>query len=329
MSEVTAAEVARSLVAATSSSRFIVPSFWADPKSGIGYQVQIEIPRARMDSIESIKNLTVKTTAHGQIALRDVAEVKTTTAPGEYDRNNMSRMVTLTANIAGRDLGHASTQIDRVLKAVGDAPAGVTVAVRGQIPPLKQMRDGLTFGLGLAVVAIVLLLAAYFQSIRLALLSISTVPAVVAGVVIALFITGTTLNVQSFMGAIMAVGVAVANAILLLTFAERSRVEGATSREAAIAGAQSRLRPILMTSFAMIAGMIPMSLGLGETGSQTAPLGRAVIGGLFAAAIATLMMLPALFAMVQRHAATRSASLDPDDPHSAHYSAQVAEEVIN
>ncbi len=168
----------------------------------------------------------------------------------------------------------------------------------------------------MAVGVIFLLLAANFQSFQLSLVVIMSIPAVVAGVVLALWLTNTTINIQSFMGAIMAVGVAVANAILLVTFAERSRIEGKASTMAAIEGASSRLRPILMTSFAMIAGMLPMALGLGETGEQTAPLGRAVVGGLAAATIATLFILPSVFAIVQGRAHRRSASLDPDEEPS-------------
>ncbi len=148
---------------------------------------------------------------------------------------------------------------------------------------------------------------------------VSTIPAVLAGVAIALLITRTTINIQSFMGSIMAVGVAVANAILLVTFAERARREGATPAAAALDSAQHRLRAILMTSCAMIAGMIPMALGLGEGGEQTAPLARAVIGGLAAATLATLLILPSVFAVVQARAHTRSASLDPDDPESPQF----------
>jgi len=178
-------------------------------------------------------------------------------------------------------------------------------------------------------VVVFLLLAANFQSLKLSFLVVVTAPAVIAGVVVMLWATGTTLNIQSFMGAIMAIGVAVANAILLVTFAERARV-GESSRlsstqgaggasaslsaaEAAVEGARSRLRPILMTSLAMIAGMVPMALGLGEGGEQTAPLGRAVIGGLAMATVATLLVLPAAFALVQGPAHRRSASLHPDD----------------
>jgi multidrug efflux pump subunit AcrB len=199
------------------------------------------------------------------------------------------------------------------LKELGQPPAGVSVALRGQIVPMQQMMDGLRTGLLLAVVVIFLLLAANFQSLKLSLLIVSTAPAVLAGVLVMLWLTGTTLNIQSFMGAIMAIGVAVANAILLVTFAERSRLAGASPRDAAVEGARSRLRPILMTSLAMIAGMVPMALGLGEGGEQTAPLGRAVVGGLAVATLATLLVLPAVFVLVQGRAHRRSASLHPDD----------------
>jgi multidrug efflux pump subunit AcrB len=178
---------------------------------------------------------------------------------------------------------------------------------------MNQTLAGLSLGLGLGIAAIFLLLMANFQSIRLPLVVLSTVPAIMAGVAVALKLSGTTLNVQSFMGAIMAIGVGVANAILLVTFAERSRREGLGPIPAAAEGARSRLRPILMTSFAMIAGMIPMALALGEGGEQTAPLGRAVIGGLSASTFAVLLVLPAFFAIVQERATIRSASLHPDD----------------
>jgi multidrug efflux pump subunit AcrB len=185
------------------------------------------------------------------------------------------------------------------------------------------MFRSLALGLALAVGVIYLLLTAYFQSLRLALVVVATMPAVTAGVALALAATGTTLNVQSFLGAIMAIGVAVANAILLVVFAERERRAGVPVAEAAAGGARHRLRPILMTSCAMIAGMVPLALGLGEGGRQTAPLGRAVIGGLLAATATTLTVLPALFTLIMGGAATRSPSLDPDDPDSEHFERDV------
>ncbi len=181
------------------------------------------------------------------------------------------------------------------------------------------MFRGLAFGLVMAVVVIFLLLTAYFQSMRLALVAVAAVPAVLAGVMLALWLTATTLNLQSFMGAIMAIGVAVANAILLVTFAEKARMAGAEAVAAAIEGGAGRLRPILMTSMAMLAGMVPMALGLGEGGEQTAPLGRAVIGGLVASTFATLLILPGTFAVIQRRASRLSRSLDPHDAESRYH----------
>ncbi|HLN26715.1 MAG TPA: efflux RND transporter permease subunit [Gemmataceae bacterium] len=333
LSGATTSEVARSLVSATSSSRFVVPNFWAAPDTGIGYQVQVEIPPFRMNSAAEIGMVPVKGDGKTQLLLRDVAQIREGTVPGEYDRYNMRRLLSMTANIEGEDLSRVAVQVGQALTAAGERPRGVQVDVRGQVVPMQQMfgwlaggkiYEGLTLGLSLAVVAIFLLLTAYFQSVRLALISVAAVPAVVAGVALALLLTGTTLNIQSFMGAIMAIGVAVANAILLVTFAERSRLSGVAAREAAVEGAQSRLRPILMTACAMIAGMVPLALGLGEGGEQTAPLGRAVIGGLAAATCATLLVLPAVFAVVQGRSATRSASLDPDDSGSTYFDGTAA-----
>ena len=306
-------EVSRSLVAATSSSRFVVPNYWADPNSGVAYQIQVQIPQAAMSSVEQLENIPVAYNGGQPVLLRSVANVTQGTTPGQYERYNMERMITVTANLEG-DLGTVTSQVRSALAELGAPPQRVNVALRGQVVPLEQMLGGLQTGLVLAVVVIFLLLAANFQSLKLSFVVVSTTPAVIAGVVLALWLTGTTLNIQSFMGAIMAIGVAVANAILLVTFAERSRLGGSDAIVAAVDGARSRLRPILMTSLAMIAGMLPLALGLGEGSEQTAPLGRAVVGGLLAATVATLFVLPAVFAIVQGRAHRRSASLDPDDP---------------
>ncbi|QVL34108.1 efflux RND transporter permease subunit [Telmatocola sphagniphila] len=313
----TVSEAASSLIAATYSSRYANVVFWADPTSGIGYQVQVQVPPARMNSMAEVGEIPVKSTDEGGLVLlRDVARIEKGTMPEEYDRINQKRMVTLTANVVGEDLGRAADKIAEAIKEAGDAPRGAKIEVRGQVPPMLQMFSGLATGLGLAVIVVFLMLTAYFQSLRLALVSVATTPAVVAGVSIALYSTGTTLNIESFMGAIMAIGVAVANAILLVTFAERDRQAGVGSSEAARTGAEERLRPILMTSCAMIAGMVPMALGMGEGGEQTAPLGRAVIGGLLFATFTTLLVLPAVFAIVMHKCPIGSSSLDPDDPES-------------
>ncbi len=312
----TAADVARAVTPFTSSSRFMVPNYWRDPASGVGYQVQVEVPFILVNSSKDLEVIPVLTRGTDKVLVRDIGTVKESTMPGELDRYNMKRLVSLTANIQGADLGKVAEQVADAIKRAGDAPKGVTVDIRGQITPFHEIFRGLVFGLMVAVIVIALLLTAYFQSFRLALVSVSTVPAVLAGVAAALFLTSSTLNLQSFMGAIMAVGVATANAILLVTFAERSRIGGMTAREAGIEGARTRVRPILMTSCAMIAGMIPMALGLGEGGDQTAPLGRAVIGGLASATLTTLLILPAIFALVMAEADRKSPSLDPFDPGS-------------
>jgi multidrug efflux pump subunit AcrB len=317
-------EVSRSLVAATSSSRFVVPNFWADPNSGVAYQLQVQVPQTAMGSLEDAQNLPVSYRDGKAILLRNIASVKEGATAGQYERYNMKRMITLTANVAGADLGTVAAQVARVIREAGAPPPQVSVALRGQVVPMQQMLAGLRTGLLAAVVVIFLLLMANFESIVLAFVVVSTIPACIAGVLVSLWLAQSTLNLQSFMGAIMAVGVAVANAILLVTFAERQRMAGAGAKDAAVEGARSRLRPILMTSLAMIAGMIPMAAGLGEGGEQTAPLGRAVVGGLAAATLATLLILPAVFAILRHGAGTRSVSLDPDDPASGHHGSLAA-----
>ncbi len=313
-------EIAQAFVPATSTSRYIYKNLWADPKSGVTYFVEVEVPEQRMDSVEEIRNIPVASHGKEQVLMRNVANVRKGTILGEYDRYNQQRTLYITANIAGEDLGRVAGAVRKAVAEAGAPPRGVTVAVRGQVSTMEQLFGGLSSGLVVTVVAIFLLLAANFQSLKLAFVVVSTVPAVLAGVVLVLLGTHTTLNIQSFMGAIMSVGVAVANAILLITFAERSRKEGKSAVDAALEGAKGRLRPILMTSFAMIAGMMPMALGLSEGGSQAAPLGRAVIGGLGVATVATLFILPSVFVLVQGRAKTNSSSLDPEDPASADYS---------
>jgi multidrug efflux pump subunit AcrB len=318
------ADVTRSLVAATTSSRFTVANFWADPNSGVSYNLQVQIPQARTTSLEDLRNVPVSTDNRDSLLLRNVATIAPGTAVGQYERYNMARVISITANIHGSDLGHVTRQIGQVIAEVGAPPPRTNVNLRGQAVPMQELLSGFRSGLLLAIVMIFLMLAANFQSLRLSLAVVSTVPAVILGVVLMLKFTGTTLNIQSAMGAIMAIGVAVANAILLVTFAERSRMGGATAADAGVEGAASRLRPILMTSLAMIAGMLPMALGLGEGGQQTAPLGRAVIGGLALGTLATLFVLPAVFAIVQARAHRRSISLDPDDPAAAQNSSGLA-----
>ncbi len=315
----TMADVVRSVVPATSSSRYTEANYWRDPVSGNGFQIQVQLPQNRVQSVDDLNVVPVMKNGSSPTYLDDVAAVKLGTMPGLIERNNGQRVVSLTANLHGITLSDAKSKLDDALAKAGAPPRGVTVKYRGQIPPLQETISGLRVGLLLAVAAIFLLLAANFQSARLALSIILTIPAVLCGVIVMLRITGTTLNIESFMGAIMAVGIAVANAILLISFAERFRREGRPVFEATQAGATSRLRAILMTAVAMIFGMIPVAIGFAEGGSQTAPLGRAVIGGLIVSTFATLTILPSIYAILQGRASVTSPSLNPMDSGSRYY----------
>lgn len=333
---VTPKEIGMSLQPAFFSSRFVNLSLWRDPDSGFSYQVQVQVPqdqitskddilsfptmtslrREQMEDKDHLENPDINKYYFGSHTRRlqrplisDVARVEYGVTNGEFDRYNMMRMVSLTANIEGNDLGRAGEAVKEAVKRAGRPPNGVFVDVVGQVPLLEDTFFHLLTGLLLAVVVITLMLLAYFQAARVVLIVMSTTPAIFLGVLTMLTATGTTLNVQSFMGAIMATGVGIANAILLVVFAEESRRGGLTAEEAAIHGAQQRMRPILMTSIAMVAGMIPMALSSG----QSAPLGRAVIGGLTMSTLSVLTLLPMVFTIVQQNAPLRSASVFPDD----------------
>lgn len=310
----TPAQIGNALVPATSSSRYILENFWMDRKTGVAYQVQVQVPQDQIQSMEALKNFpTMISDNHEHPLLRDVASVSYGHCVGEYDRDNMMRMISLTANIAGMDLGNVGKLVQDAIKRAGTPPRSVRVKLAGQAPVLSDTFSHLFLGLSLAVVVIFLMLTAYFQSHKLAIVVLSTAPAIVCGVLVMLKLTGTTLNIESFMGAIMSIGIGVSNAILLVNYAEMSRLSGKTAMEAALHGAQERLRPILMTSIAMVSGMIPMALALSEGGQQSAPLGRAVIGGLTMSTITALTVLPLFFAVVQKHSPTTSPSIHPDD----------------
>ncbi|MFI5149025.1 MAG: efflux RND transporter permease subunit [Bacteroidia bacterium] len=314
----TATEISKSLTAATSSSRFTEKNFWLDPSNGYAYQVQVEVPEYLMKDMKDLLEIPL---FHGKPRpmLADVATLKVDTIIGEYDRNGPRRVITVTANIQGRDLASAAKDVQQVIDKEGTPPRGLNVEIKGLVRLLTETLDSLQSGLLLAIIVIFLMLTANFQSFKVSFIVLSSVPAVLAGSLIALLMSGSTLNLQSYMGIIMSVGVSVANAILLVTNAENLRKRSGNAMDAAEKSAASRIRPILMTSLAMIAGMIPMALGMGEAGEQTAPLGRAVIGGLFASTLATLLILPLIFTAVRAKDSTESASLDPEDENSPLY----------
>ena len=309
--------IAKSMTTATSSSRFTQPNYWRDPVSGVAYQVQVEYPQYRVDKPEDIEMVPVASSADRKIYLRDVATWNRITTPAEYDRLNQQRFITLTANIHNKDLGSAVKELDKAIAGLGELPAGVKILKRGQTDLLAQTTGELQLGLLIAVIVIFLMLAASFQSFRISLATISILPAVVGGSVLLLLITGHSLNIQSYMGAIMALGVAVANSILYVTNAEDLRRQG--NKNAAFNASANRLRPILMTSFAMIAGMLPMSMGFGEGGDQIAPLGIAVIGGLLFSMVSTLVFLPLIYrSLVGKHQ-FKSVSLNANDKQSKYF----------
>lgn len=323
---VTSSQVARSMVAATSSSRFTDKNLWLDDSKGLAYQVQVQIPEYLMTSADEIGNIPLRSGEMHPV-LSDVARFTEETAPGEYDRAGPNRLVTINANLQNIDLGTAQKAVQQAIKDAGEPPRGVIVEMKGQTQLLTDTLSGLQTGLMVAIVIIFLLLSANYQSMKLSLVILSAVPAVVAGALIMLLACGATLNLQSYMGLIMSVGVSVANAILMVTNAENLRISLGNARRAVILAAGSRIRPILMTSIAMVAGMLPMASGLGEGGDQIAPLGQAVIGGLVASTLAALLILPCVFTQVQAKASVQSVSLDPEDPESKYYKLQAQEEI--
>ncbi len=320
---VTPEHVMRALVMATASTRFTNLNYWIDVKTGFDYLVQIQVPPLRMEKPEDIEELPLESVNPDvPMMIRDVlrdGQVHTSVRPGEYDRDMSQRFLTVIANVEGEDMGRAAKQVRQAVKNAGDPPRGVHVEEMGQLPSMTQMFEALGIGLAVAVFVILVLLTAYFQSPRLALISIGAVPGVLAGIVTLLYFSNTTLNIESFMGSIMCLGVSVSNSVMMVTFMDEHWKSGKPASEAAILGASERLRPILMTACAMTVGMVPMALAL-ERGSQMeAPLGRAVIGGLVMSTFATLLVLPSIFAMVIGRKEPRSPSLYPANPESAHY----------
>jgi multidrug efflux pump subunit AcrB len=304
--------VSKSITDVTSSSRYTDKNLWLDEKAAYTYQTQVQVPEYIMNSVAQLQSITL---VNGQMrpVLSDVATINIDTLPGEYDRSGPRRFVTVSANIYKKDLASATAAVQRVIDGLGQPPIGLIAEIKGMSSLLTETLDSLQSGLMAAIIVILLLLAANYQSFGVSIAVLSTVPAVLLGSMLMLLATGATLNLQSYMGIIMSTGVSVANAILIVTNAEKLRVELKDPFQAAIVAASIRLRPILMTSMAMIAGMVPMASGLGEAGDQSAPLGRAVIGGLAASTFAALFIVPLVYGWIQQRASFKSVSLLPED----------------
>jgi multidrug efflux pump subunit AcrB len=311
-------DISRSLVAATSSSRFTEKNLWIDPKSNVSYGVQVQIPENQMTSMNDINEIPVLSNESRPV-IGDVADVKKDTTYGENDNLGALPFLSVTANINKKDLGTATKDVKAAIESLGELPRGLTIETKGMTEVLTETLSSLQSGLITAIAVIFLMLAANFQSFKVSLVVLSTLPAVLLGSLIILMLTGSTLNLQSYMGIIMSVGVSIANSVLLITNAEHLRLHTGNALNSAKESAALRMRPILMTSVAMVVGMLPMASGMGDGGDQAAPLGRAVVGGLIASTFAALFILPLVFSWVQNKSSTASVSLDPEDKESAHY----------
>jgi multidrug efflux pump subunit AcrB len=301
-------DISKSISDATASSRYTMKNLWLDDSKQYTYNTQVQVPEYLMNSLQAIQSIPL-VSGKMRPVLADVASISVNREPGEYDRAGPRRYLTINANIYKKDLGTATSAVQNAIKEVGAPPVGMVTEVRGMSALLTDTFSSLQSGLLAAVVVMLLLLTANYQSFGLAITILSTIPAVLMGSLGLLLLTGSTLNLQSYMGIIMSVGVSVANAILIVTNAENLRLEYRNPFKAAATAASIRFRPILMTSLAMIAGMMPMASGLGESGDQSAPLGRAVIGGLIASTIAALLIVPLVYGWVQQKASYKDVSL--------------------
>jgi multidrug efflux pump subunit AcrB len=311
-------DISRSLIASTSSSRYTEKNTWIDERTGLSVNVQVQVPLNQMKSKTDIGEIPVLKNSLRPV-LSDVAKITPGYVSGENDNLGAMPYITVTANINQTDLGTATRDVDAAISSLGELPRGLFVTPIGLSKVLSETLSSLQTGLLVAIFVIFLMLAANFQSFKVSLVILTTVPAVVLGALLMLTITGSTLNLQSYMGIIMSVGVSIANAVLLVTNAEQLRKINGNALESAREAAALRLRPIIMTSVAMIAGMLPMAIGHGEGGDQVSPLGRAVIGGLLFSTFAVLLILPQIFAWAQEKTTTQSVSLDPEDEESIHY----------
>jgi CzcA family heavy metal efflux pump len=294
-------DVANSIYISLSSSAAVQPNFWLDPKMGITYMVAAQTPQYRINSINALENtpIPIRTLSNRNELLGNMATLTPAVLPVVVNHHNGAPVFDIYANTQDSDLGSVAAKIDRIVKEErANLPPGTKIVLRGQVESMNEAFDRLGLGLAFASLLVYLLMVVNYQSWLDPFIIICALPGAFCGIVWALFLTQTTFNVPSLMGAIMSIGVATANSILLVTFANELRATGVAPLEAAVTAGYTRLRPIIMTAFAMIIGMLPMALGLGEGGEQNAPLARAVIGGLAVATFATLFFVPLMFTLV-------------------------------
>jgi multidrug efflux pump subunit AcrB len=312
-------DVATGMLTSLSSSALVAPNYWLNPKNGVNYTVAVQTQQRNIPNVDALMRSPVAPSPSGAVRfglpgrsnitgsngratssrLADVAELQRTVRPAIFSHYTVQRVLDVLANVDGRDLGGVSADIEKKIASLS-LPPGVKIRVRGQSEAMKESFQGMSFGLVLAVLLVYLLMVVNFQSWLDPFIIMMAVPGALSGILWMLLLTGSTLNVSSLMGSIMAVGVAVANSILVVNFANDTRRDGLGAFEAALEAGRVRFRPVLMTALAMIIGMTPMALALGEGGEQNAPLGRAVIGGLVAATLTTLFIVPIVYSLLRR-----------------------------
>jgi multidrug efflux pump subunit AcrB len=297
-------DVANSLLVSLSSSGQTQPNFWLDPRNGVSYQVTAQTPQSRIETLNDIIRTPITPPGGGNTSLlANLASVKRGTSMAVVNHYNVQPTYDVYANVENTDVGSVQRQVNRILNEMRPKlPKGVQIDLRGQVETMNSSFVRLGAGLIFAILLVYMLMVVNFQSWLDPFIILMALPGALAGIVWMLFVTQTTFNVPSLMGAIMSIGVGVANSILLVTFANDLRPMGLNAREAALEAGTTRLRPVIMTAAAMIIGMLPMSLGLGEGGEQNAPLGRAVIGGLLVATMATLFVVPLIYSTLRKKA---------------------------
>jgi multidrug efflux pump subunit AcrB len=297
---VTASNISSSVLVALSGSFQTSPTFYLDPKNGVSYNIAVQSPQYAISSLQDLENIPIHGTEASPQVLANLASIKRESVPGAIYHYDIRPVIDVYANVQDRDLGSVSRDISKIVAgAQKEAPKGTDITIRGQVVTMNQSFEGLFQGLIGAIVLVYLLMVVNFQSWSEPFIIIMALPGALAGIAWMLFFTGTTLSVPALMGAIMSIGVATANSILVVTFARERMAELKNAHLAVLEAGAARLRPVMMTALAMIIGMVPMALGLGEGGEQNAPLGRAVIGGLIFATIATLFFVPAVYSIIR------------------------------
>ena len=308
-------DVANSLLVTLSGSQQVHPNFWLNPENGVSYPIVAQMPQYRVDTMSDLINIPlVSSEANAMQYLGGLAQIRPGPSPGLVSHYNVQPVVDIYGAVQGRDLGALSADIDRIIQETRkDVPHGSYVVLRGQVQTMTSAYSQLYFGLAGAILLIYLIIVVNFQSWLDPFIIITALPGALAGIIWMLFMTGTTLSVPALTGAIMCMGIATANSILLVSFAREGLAQGLDAPAAALEAGFTRFRPVLMTALAMIIGMLPMAFALGEGGEQNAPLGRAVIGGLLVATVATLFFVPTVFSLLhtQRERPLREPAIEP------------------